>query len=144
MSIDRSRFNKPEQANSSQRREPVAINDIAGPGTARKDATTAGTIHTTDARTMNTSPEKVSVDVGIDVVGACGHKIGEVVDVRDDCIVVEKGFFVPEDIYVPKSAISGADEHHLTLNVTKESVRRSDWDEDPDSVAYEIPHKRVS
>src|SRR5690606_38156902 len=36
----------------------------------------------------------VAVEVGLDVMGSCGHKIGEVVDVRPDHLVVEKGFLV--------------------------------------------------
>lgn len=79
-----------------------------------------------------TANNAVAVEVGLDVVGSCGHKIGEVVDVRPDYLVVEKGFFVPEDVYVPKSAIAKADEHHLTLNVTREASEHSGWDEDPD------------
>ncbi|HWV23493.1 MAG TPA: hypothetical protein VNZ58_04840 [Thermomicrobiales bacterium] len=152
MSIDRSRTNESEHhdefsddPNATEPPEPVVINDIAAPENAREDATTAGVIHRDETRPMHTqTPEQWSVDVGVDVLGACGHKIGEVVDVRDDCVVVEKGFFMPEDIFVPKSAISGADEHHLMLNVTKDSVDHSDWDEDPDEADYKMPERRVS
>lgn len=152
MSIDRSRSNDSavqadttNDPNASEPPEPVVINDIASPENARDDATTAGVIDSGDTRTMYThTPERWAVDVGVDVVGACGHKIGEVVDVRDDCVVVEKGFFMPEDIFVPKSAISGADEHHLTLNVTKDSIDHSNWNEDPDEIEDELPERRVS
>lgn len=76
----------------------------------------------------------VPIEVGLDVLGSCGHKIGEVVDVRQDHLVVEKGFLVPEDVYIPKSAIAEAHEHHLTLNVSREVSEHSGWETDPDSV----------
>lgn len=79
----------------------------------------------------------VAIEVGLDVMGSCGHKIGEVVDVRPEHLVVEKGFFVPEDVYVPKSAIASADEHHLTLNVTREQSEHSGWDRDPEGIEDE-------
>src|SRR5690606_15350966 len=53
------------------------------------------------------------IRIGQDVIADCGHKLGEVVDVRDDYVVVEKGFFNPEDIYVPKDQIASFDEYHL-------------------------------
>lgn len=119
--------------NVSEHNEPVTLTDVVNPDHEREEAMSAGVIHPDDTSLSTTSEsEGWSVDVGIDVVGSCGHKIGEVVDVRDDCLVVEKGFFIPEDLYVPKSAISDADKHHLKLKVTKEAVDHSDWDEDPD------------
>jgi hypothetical protein len=84
-----------------------------------------------------TASNTVAVEVGLDVVGSCGHKIGEVVDVRPDHLVVEKGFFVPEDVYVPKSAIARADEHHLTLNVTRAASEHSGWEHDPEGLGTE-------
>lgn len=84
-----------------------------------------------------TASTTVAVEVGLDVVGSCGHKIGEVVDVRPDHLIVEKGFFVPEDVYVPKSAIAKADEHYLTLNVTREASEHSGWDTDPEGLDSE-------
>jgi hypothetical protein len=84
-----------------------------------------------------TASNSVAVEVGLDVVGACGHKIGEVVDIRPNHLVVEKGFFAPEDVYVPKSAIAKADEHHVTLKVTREASEHSGWDEDPEGIEIE-------
>lgn len=149
MPIHRRRSTKPEEPDQPVDQpdpdEPVIINDTAQPETARANATVAGIIHSDDTSSTYThAPEEWPVDVGVDVVGACGHKIGEVVDIRDDCVVVEKGFFMPEDIFVPKSAICDADAHHLVLNVTKDSVDHSNWDEDPDEDAYPLPERRVS
>lgn len=89
----------------------------------------------------------VAVEVGLDVMGSCGHKIGEVVDVRPHHLVVEKGFLVPEDVYVPKSAIAKADEHHLTLNVTRDASEHSGWEKDPEGIddedVIEDPDERL-
>ena len=72
------------------------------------------------------------IRIGQDVIADCGHKLGEVVDVRDDYVVVEKGFFNPEDIYVPKDQIASFDEYHLKLKVSREEAQDLDWDKEPD------------
>ncbi len=72
-----------------------------------------------------------TIEVGADVIGICGHKVGEVVAVRDDVIVVEKGFFMPTDFYIPKSAIQRNNEHGLYLNVSKNDALHRGWDVDP-------------
>lgn len=84
------------------------------------------------------------IKIGQDVIGSDDHKIGEVVDVLDDHVVVEKGFFNPEDIYVPKEEISSFDEYHLRLRVSRDEVAKSGWDEYPDSSNDESPAVDVS
>jgi len=74
------------------------------------------------------------IEVGSDVIGTCGHKIGEVVAIRDDVVVVEKGFFMPVDFYIPKSAIQLNNEHGLYLNVSKNEALHNGWDNDPGPV----------
>ena len=118
------------------------LNEIVSPGNEREDATTAGVLRSDEIPVNFADPtEQWAVDVGIDVVGSCGHKIGEVVDVRDDYLVVEKGFFMPEDVFVPKSAIADVDPHHLRLNVTKDTADHSHWDEDPEE---SLPRPRTA
>lgn len=75
---------------------------------------------------------EIVIRIGLDVIGTCGNKIGEVVDVRDNYVVVEKGFFNPEDIYVPMSAISSCDEHHLKLNMSRDASLHAHWEIEPD------------
>jgi|GEM_PF-6297706 len=141
--VGASTMSQSEHAEKLRGDDHAALNEIASPENERSDATTAGVIHSHETDPSHGGPhEKWTVDVGVDVVGSCGHKIGEVVDVRDDYVVVEKGFFIPEDVFVPKSAICGADEHHLTLNVTKDYATHSDWDEDPED--REDPPRRVA
>jgi hypothetical protein len=112
--------------------EAAALNEIASPENEREDALLAGVIHGDEIATgQGTHADTWDVNVGIDVVASCGHKVGEVVDVRDEYVIVEKGFFNPEDIYVPKSAIANVDDHHLHLNVSKQAVKDAHWEVEP-------------
>jgi hypothetical protein len=122
-----------EAAGRPEDDDAIVLNEFVSAENEREDANTAGVLRSSETEgDFPDTNDKWTVDVGVDVVGSCGHKIGEVVDVRDDYVIVEKGFFIPEDVFVPKSAISGADDHHLTLNVTKDYATHCDWDEDPE------------
>ena len=72
-----------------------------------------------------------AIRIGQDVIGKCGNKIGEVVDVRDDYVVVEKGFFNPVDIYVPKNEIISFDQYHLKLRLTRDESDHAGWENAP-------------
>lgn len=74
------------------------------------------------------------IRIGQDVLGRCGNKIGEVVDVLVDHIVVEMGFFNPEDIYIPKTEIASFDEYHLRLRTTRDESIHAGWEAEPDDV----------
>jgi hypothetical protein len=103
-----------------------------GPTTEDGDVPIAGTMRAGDAGSMpNDDDSQWRIEVGSDVIGQCGHKVGEVVAVRDDVVVVEKGFFMPVDFYIPKSAIQRNNEHGLFLNVTKNEALHRGWDVDP-------------
>lgn len=75
-----------------------------------------------------------AIRIGQDVLGSCGNKIGEVVDVQDNYVVVEKGFFNPEDIYIPKDQIESFDEYHLKLRVTRDQSAQAGWEDEPDDL----------
>jgi nucleotide-binding universal stress UspA family protein len=109
------------------------IADHLGPETETTDPP-AGTMRAGEAGSVPSSDTtEWVIEVGADVIGTCGHKVGEVVAVRDDVIVVEKGFFMPMDFYIPKSAIHRNNEHGLYLNVTKNEALHHGWDVDPAS-----------
>lgn len=74
----------------------------------------------------------LEIQQGTDVLCTDGKKIGEVVDVIGNHLVVERGFFIPSDIYVPRGAISGHDDAGLYLNLTKPQVESQDWSDEPD------------
>lgn len=85
-----------------------------------------------DGTAVDARGKVFSIRIGQDVIGDCGHKIGEVVDVRDDYLVVEKGFFNPEDVYIPKDQIASFGEYQLKLKVSRSEAEDAGWDEEPD------------
>lgn len=124
-----------------------SINELLTERTEQQAPQTTTTVEREAGHEGDDASDEVAIEVGVDVVGSCGHKIGEVVDVRPGHLVVEKGFLVPEDIYVPKSAIASADEHHLTLNVSRDVSEHSGWETDPEGLededVVEDPEERL-
>ncbi len=72
-----------------------------------------------------------SITEGTDVYGSDGEKVGSIVAVRPNYVVVEKGFFFPTDYYIPVSAISGVQEGRVYLNETKDAALNQGWDAIP-------------
>lgn len=110
--------------------ERAALSDHISPANAR-NSVAAGSLRKGESRAVDDDDSAWTIEVGADVIGTCGHKVGDVVAVRDDHIVVEKGFFMPTDFYIPKSAIQKNDDHGLYLNVTKDQALHFGWDVDP-------------
>ncbi len=79
-----------------------------------------------------TGANDLEIEQGTDVLCTDGEKIGEAVDVISDHLVVEHGFFIPSDLYIPKVAISGHDDAGVYLKLTKEQFDAQDWSEEPD------------
>jgi uncharacterized protein (TIGR02271 family) len=72
--------------------------------------------------------------IGMDVVGSDGEKVGEIDAVEQDYFVVRKGFFFPQDHYIPMTAISSYDEDgKVYLNVTKDEALEQEWGTPPES-----------
>jgi hypothetical protein len=126
------KLDRPMSAGASQTTPTSNLSDELGPQSERADAHIAGTMRAGEAGSI-ADKDQTSwiIEVGSDVIGHCGHKVGEVVAIRDDVIVVEKGFFMPVDFYIPKSAILKNNEHGLYLNVTKNEALHNGWDVDP-------------
>lgn len=68
---------------------------------------------------------------GMDVIGADGEKVGEIDAVEREYFVVRKGFFFPQDHYIPLTAVSSFDEDAVYLNVTKDEALEQDWTNAP-------------
>ena len=83
---------------------------------------------------MSWSSESNQINVGDDVYGSDGDKVGTVAEVQPSYIVVEKGFFFPTDYYIPTSAIAGVSDGQVSLNVAKDAALNSGWDTVPDVV----------
>ena len=74
---------------------------------------------------------------GMDVIGADGEKVGEIDGVERDYFVVRKGFFFPQDHYIPMTAISSFDDSQVFLNVTKDEALEQEWTNDPGAARRE-------
>lgn len=68
---------------------------------------------------------------GMDVIGADGEKVGEIDGVERDYFIVRKGFFFPQDHYIPMTAISSYEENQVYLNVTKDEALEQEWTNAP-------------
>ena len=94
-----------------------------------RDAALAGVIR--GEETGATSEGPLEIEQGADVLCRDGDKIGEVVEVRPGYLVVEEGFFDPQDLYIPLEFIAGHEETQLTLSITREMFDASDWTDEP-------------
>jgi uncharacterized protein (TIGR02271 family) len=81
---------------------------------------------------MSWSTGSSQVNIGDDVYGSDGDKVGTVAEVQPSYIVVEKGFFFPTDYYIPLSAIASASGGQVYLNTTRDAALNSGWDAVPD------------
>src|ERR671921_1171052 len=83
---------------------------------------------------MSWSTGSNQINVGDDVYGSDGDKVGTVAEVQSGYLVVEKGFFFPTDYYIPMSAVASASDDQVSLNVAKDAALNSGWDTVPDVV----------
>ena len=85
---------------------------------------------------MEVEGRQFSITEGTDVYGSDGDKVGSVVAVQPNYIVVEKGFFFPTDYYIPTSAVASFEDDRVYLNVTKDAALNQGWDSEPTADAY--------
>ncbi|MGI8644318.1 MAG: DUF2382 domain-containing protein [Thermomicrobiales bacterium] len=85
---------------------------------------------------MDANDTRYTIAEGTDVVGVNGEKVGEVVAVHPNYIVVEKGFFFPTDYYIPTSAINNYDGDKVYLSVSKDDALNQGWDTVPAEGSY--------
>jgi uncharacterized protein (TIGR02271 family) len=83
---------------------------------------------------MSSSSYANQITIGDDVYGSDGDKVGKVAEVQPNYLVVEKGFFFPTDYYIPMSAVAGASDGQISLNVAKDAALNSGWDTVPEVV----------
>ena len=84
---------------------------------------------------MSFSGNMAQVQVGDDVYGSDGEKVGSVAEVQPGYLVVEKGFFFPTDYYIPVNAITQVGDGQIVLNVSKDAALHSGWETIPDAGA---------
>jgi uncharacterized protein (TIGR02271 family) len=66
-----------------------------------------------------------------------GDKVGTAIEQNEQggYLVVEKGLLFIKDVYVPLSAISRVDNQGVYLNLTKEDLKRQNWETPPSTTA---------
>jgi uncharacterized protein (TIGR02271 family) len=77
--------------------------------------------------TKTTTP----LQLGWDVFGSDGEKIGTIAALESNYLIIEKGFIFTEDIYVPLSAISRVEDDDVHLALSKSQVEMEDWSAPP-------------
>lgn len=68
---------------------------------------------------------------GMDVFGSDGEKVGSIDSVEQNHFVVRKGFFFPEDHFIPFTAVNTYDDGAVYLNVTRDGALEQQWGEQP-------------
>ncbi len=87
---------------------------------------------------MTWSTDMGAIAAGDAVISADGHKVGTVADVHPGYIVVEKGLVFATDHFIPSSAIAGAGDGQVILNVSRDIALESGWDVEPLTLNGEI------
>lgn len=80
---------------------------------------------------MDRTSDQFVPQQGMTVYGADGDKIGDIDAVEQDYVVVRKGFFFPQDHFIPMDAIASYDDNGIYLSYTKEQVLEQQWAEPP-------------
>ncbi len=80
---------------------------------------------------MESTGRQWSFQEGDEVYGSDGDKVGKIVAVQPNYVVVEKGFFFPTDYYIPTSAVATYDDGKAYLTVAKDAALNQGWDTEP-------------
>jgi len=80
---------------------------------------------------MDPTIHQWNIREGMEVFGAEGDKVGKIIGFTDRYFVVEKGFFLPTDYYIPVSAISNIEDDKIYLSFTKDEALNQGWDRQP-------------
>jgi uncharacterized protein (TIGR02271 family) len=73
------------------------------------------------------------IQTGWNAYDAEGEKIGDVVEVGSNHVLVQKGWFMPQNVYIPLSSVTSIDEANasFSVDVTKDNVESRGWDSPP-------------
>jgi hypothetical protein len=84
----------------------------------------------------------LSVPAGATVYDVAGEKLGKVGGgiALGDYFRLERGLLFPHEYYVPKSAIARIDVDGVHLNVTKDDIKTSGWDQPPTESVETLGH----
>jgi uncharacterized protein (TIGR02271 family) len=77
---------------------------------------------------MHTGRSTFDIHDGMTVVDSDGEQLGTVDHTENDAIVVRKGFFFPQDHFIPFSVVAQTDEDTIYLSITKDTALSQGWD----------------
>ena len=88
------------------------------------------------------SSASMSIPAGATVYDVAGEKVGKVSGgiALGEYFRLEKGLIFPHEYYVPKSVISHIDPDGVYLNVSKDDVKNSGWDQRPTESVEALGH----
>jgi len=71
--------------------------------------------------------DPLNIRQGATVYSADGEKLGKVISLEGQNLIVEKGFFFPTDYSVPVSLVDNATNDDIYLSVSKDQALNGDW-----------------
>jgi len=77
------------------------------------------------------TPQQWNIPEGTEIRSADDAKLGKVVAIGADYIVVEKGMLFPTDYYIPAGAVTNYDGEKAYLSLAKDEVLHQGWDRRP-------------
>jgi hypothetical protein len=77
------------------------------------------------------SPSSRDIVIGATVYGVDNARFGQVAGSYRDYLIVERGFFMPIDYYVPMSAIGRVDGELVVLSVSRDAALAQGWERPP-------------
>ena len=77
------------------------------------------------------TPATRDIVVGATVYGADNGRFGQVAGSYRNFLIVERGFFMPVDYYVPMSAVSRVDGDIVVLSVSRDAALTQGWERPP-------------
>ena len=79
------------------------------------------------------------IGTGWTAYDADGEKIGDVIEIGSNYVVVQKGWFLPQDLYIPLSSVTSVDEADARFEVdaTQETVNSLGWTSPPTDASWD-------
>jgi len=71
--------------------------------------------------------DQVNLHPGMTVESVDGEKLGKIIRLESSQLLVEKGFFFPQDFWIPASVVANADEDTAYLNISKDAAMNQQW-----------------
>jgi uncharacterized protein (TIGR02271 family) len=81
---------------------------------------------------MHRTIDRSQIQTGWKVYSSDGTDLGTVDEVGENYVLVEKGFFLPRELYIPLTAIDRTEDNSLWLSVQKDDIDSQGWTAAPE------------